>query len=177
MNLSNCLTISRIIITPLICALILSGNYIFALYSFIFASVTDFLDGFIARKVNKVTNSGKILDPISDKILTFSVLSCFVKMRILNIWAFIILLSRDFIISSIRIILAKNDVIYEANILGKLKTLFQFLFIFTLLLSNGNKMSFIICSEIFIWISVVLSIISLTSCIIDNKSILFKEFR
>ena len=177
MNLSNFLTISRIIITPLICALILSDNYIFALYSFIFASLTDFFDGFIARKSNKVTNSGKILDPISDKILAFSILSCFVKMKMLNIWAFIILLSRDFIISSLRIILAKNDIVYEANTLGKLKTVFQFLFIFILLLSNGNKMNFIFFSEFFVWISVILSIISLISCIIDNKSILLKEFR
>ena len=177
MNLSNFLTISRIFITPLICALILSENYNFALYSFILASFTDFLDGFIARKNNKVTNSGKILDPISDKILTFSVLSCFVKMKLLNVWAFVILLSRDFIISSVRIILAKNNIVYEANKVGKLKTFFQFLFIFILLLSNGENIKFIAFSEIFVWISVILSITSLVSCMIDNKSILLKELR
>ena len=177
MNLSNFLTLSRIILTPLICAFILNENYAFALYVFIIASLTDFFDGFIARKSNKVTNSGKILDPISDKILTFSIFSCLMKVRLLNIWAFIILLSRDFLISSIRIILAKNKIVYGANILGKLKTIVQFAFIFVLLFSDGKNNNLILCSEIFLWISVFVSVVSLISCIIDNKSILLKEFR
>lgn len=175
-NLANYFTMLRIILTPILC-LFLLNKFIFKftvlLFTFIFA--TDWIDGFLARK-NKVSNLGKILDPVADKILVFSILLCLVYFRIISIWPFVILLFRDFLMSSIRTLLAKEKVIYSANIYGKMKTTTQFfslLFFISSMYYPTNENTHMILSRmglVSLWISVVLSIISFCVCIFEHKN-------
>ena len=174
-NLANLMTFSRILLSPVICFLILNQNSnfesIICLVLFLIASLTDWADGFFARK-RRTSDLGKILDPIADKILVFSILLCFVSLNIFTVWPVIMLLFRDFLMSSIRILLSKKNVIYSANIWGKFKTVAQFLSIFGVMLNqvlNDNFLKLIECSRAFIWISVILSFESLTKCAIENR--------
>ena len=190
-NIPNFLTVFRLVFSPVVCKLILDRKYILALFVFLFASLTDFLDGFVARKMKKITNFGKILDPICDKVLVYSVMSCFLWSRLMSVWAFVVLLSRDFIISTIRVILAKQGTVCSANFFGKIKTFFQNLyiisiFVFEYLYNLYDKLGsssftffralFANCSFIFLWSAVLFSVISLIICICENKDLLSKEF-
>lgn len=172
LNISNILTFSRILLSPVLCYFILSKNYNISFFLFLVLSITDFLDGFFARRQKHETKLGKVLDPIADKILTFSVMSCFLAMGMMNVWAFIILLFRDFLISAFRITLSNKNKICGANKSGKIKTLFQVLFIsMTLLPENVKKISLIsfLC-PVFLWSSVLFSIISLMIHISNNEN-------
>ena len=173
-SVSNLLTFSRILLSPILCFFVLDKNYNVSFFLFLILSITDFLDGFFARRKKQETELGKVLDPIADKILTFLVMSCFLSMGMMNIWAFIILLFRDFLILAFRITLSNKNKICGANITGKIKTLFQVLFIsMTLLPENIRKTSLIdfIC-PIFLWFSVLFSIISFTIHIISNEGVI-----
>ena len=118
MNLPNKLTVIRIALTPvflfLFCAEFIPHNYLFALIVFVIAAVTDFVDGYIARKRNLITNFGKIADPIADKILMTAVLLGFMQMKLCSIWIVIIILAREFAISAIRIAAAAQDSVIPA---------------------------------------------------------------
>lgn len=132
LNTPNKLTIARMIIAPLFLALILKENlphrFLLSMIIFIAASVTDAIDGKMARKNNQVTNFGKLLDPIADKVLTTAALLAFMKLGLCNIWIVMIVLTREFAIASIRMIAASNGVVIPANIWGKLKTVSQMVF-------------------------------------------------
>lgn len=174
-HLANLITFLRMLLSPFLCFLILHQSSTFeslvCLILFVVISLTDWIDGFFARKI-KVSSFGKILDPIADKVLVFSVLLCFVSLNIFTVWSVIMLLFRDFLMSSLRILLSKKGIIYSANTLGKLKTVMQFLSIFGVLLGQvlQNEILWIIeFSKISIWISVILSFASLTKCIIENR--------
>lgn len=132
MNLPNRLTVIRIILTPvflfLFLADFLSYNYIFALIVFSVAAITDFADGKIARSRNIITNFGKIADPIADKILSSAILLGLMLIDMCSIWVVLIILTREFAISAIRISAASQGLVIPANIYGKVKTVMQMVF-------------------------------------------------
>lgn len=181
MNLANLITSLRIILSVFLCHMILENKInFFLIIIFLIAFGSDWLDGFLARKKNKITDFGKIFDPIADKILVFSILICFLKINLINVWLVIILLIREFLMSSARILLAKKDLVYSANIYGKIKTVLQFFSIFMIIISCiYKKMDFyyniIYNSGIFLmWCSVLFSFISLFLCVYKNKNKFFK---
>lgn len=175
MNIANQLTILRIILIPFFIFFLLDGNMWIAAPLFIIASLTDFLDGFIARKYNLVTNFGKLMDPLADKLLVTSALVGFVELGQLSSWVVIIILSREFIVSIFRAIAATEGVVIAASWWGKSKTISQMIMVILLLINNipfawiGVPMD-----RIFIYIATALTIISGMDYILKNKSILTK---
>lgn len=126
MNLANRLTVLRVILIPffLVSLYLLSEDYanIVAVSIFIVASLTDFLDGYIARSRNLVSNFGKFMDPLADKLLVTSALIYFVEVSIIPAWVVIIIISREFAISGIRVLAAKENIVIAASWWGKIKT-------------------------------------------------------
>ena len=176
MNLPNKLTTLRVIMIPFFVFFLLwqnGENHTFrmiALALFIIASLTDLLDGKIARKYNLVTNFGKFMDPLADKLLVCSALICLIELNALPAWMVIIIISREFIISGFRLIAAENGVVIAANYWGKFKTASQMVMIILLLADLGGI--FDTLAQIFIWISLALTVISLITYIWQNKSVL-----
>lgn len=128
MNLPNKLTVMRVVMVPFFVAFMLIGaipyNYPWALLVFAAASITDMLDGKIARKYNLITNFGKFLDPLADKILVASALICFVQLGWCSAWVTALILAREFVVSGVRLVAASSDkkVVIAAGMLGKMKT-------------------------------------------------------
>ena len=128
MNLPNKLTVIRVVMVPFFVAFTLIGaipyNYLWALLVFAAASITDMLDGKIARKYNLITNFGKFLDPLADKILVASALICFVQLGWCSAWVTALILAREFVVSGVRLVAASSDkkVVIAAGMLGKMKT-------------------------------------------------------
>lgn len=175
MNTPNKLTIARMIMVPFLVVFMLTdiggeANRYISLAIFVAASVTDWFDGKIARKYNLVTNFGKFMDPLADKLLVCSALICFIEMGRLDAWIVIIIIAREFIISGFRLIAAENGVVIAANYWGKFKTVSQMIMIILLIVDFGGV--FDILEMIFIWVSVALTIISLMTYILQNKSVL-----
>jgi CDP-diacylglycerol--glycerol-3-phosphate 3-phosphatidyltransferase len=144
---------------------------------FIFASLSDALDGYIARSRKLTTNLGKFLDPLVDKILICSILVALVEIREINGWIAIIILSREFSVTGLRIIAAEKNKIISANIMGKFKTLFQMLMCVALILNpilNKISQKYLIFTHTLIFISVTLTILSGYNYIKKNKN-LFQE--
>ena len=176
MNLPNKLTTLRVIMIPFFVFFLLwqnGENHTFrmiALALFIIASLTDLLDGKIARKYNLVTNFGKFMDPLADKLLVCSALICLIELNALPAWMVIIIISREFIISGFRLIAAENGIVIAANYWGKFKTVSQMIMIILLLIDLGGV--FDILEQIFIWLSLALTVISLITYIWQNRSVL-----
>ena len=175
MNLPNKLTILRIIMIPFfVLFMLLDGavsqtyRYIAAVI-FIVASFTDLLDGKIARKYNLVTNFGKFMDPLADKLLVCSGLICFVGLGQLPAWFVIIIISREFIISGFRLVASDNGVVIAASYWGKFKTVSQMI-MSVLLIVNIPALS--ILTTIFSVIALVLTVVSLIDYIAKNYRVL-----
>lgn len=177
MNLPNQLTMARIIMVPVVMALMLMGYEIPALVVFAIASITDFLDGYIARKKNLVSSFGKIMDPLADKILSFGALVCFIQMGIVSVWAPIIIIAREFFVTSMRVVAVSKGKVIAASWWGKIKTNVQmFAIMFALLLCGlGNPafMGFSIAG-ILIWIAAIFTVASWVAYIFENISV-FKD--
>jgi CDP-diacylglycerol--glycerol-3-phosphate 3-phosphatidyltransferase len=176
MNLPNKLTMFRVILIPFFVFFLLApyfegyGNYI-AVAIFIVASLTDLLDGKIARKYNLVTNFGKFMDPLADKLLVCSALICLVELGSLPAWIVIIIIAREFIISGFRLIASDNGVVIAASYWGKFKTTFQMLMVIVLIL-NIDLAFFRILGVILIWVATILTVVSLIDYIAKNKDVL-----
>ena len=125
MNLPNKLTLARMIAVPFFIAAFLFGMYPLALIIFIAASVTDYFDGKIARSQNLVTNFGKIMDPLADKILVYSALCLFIETRSISAWMLIIILAREFVVAGMRTVAASEGTVLAAGMSGKIKTVLQ----------------------------------------------------
>ena len=128
MNLPNKITIFRMFIAPVFLAVYLAGiphRFLFSALIFALGAITDALDGKISRKNNIVTNFGKLLDPIADKMLVTAGLLAFMKDGLCSIWIVMIILTRDFAVTSVRMIAASQNVVIPANIGGKIKTVMQ----------------------------------------------------
>ena len=173
MNIANKLTLLRIVMIPLFVFLLLEGYSIWALIVFSAAAFTDYLDGYLARKYKLITNFGKFMDPLADKLLVTSALVCFVQLGLLNSWVVIIILSREFIVSIFRAIAAAEGIVIAASIWGKAKTISQMFMVIVLLLGNYpfNLIGFPM-DQILIVLATVLTIISGVDYIVKNKQVL-----
>ncbi len=190
LNVPNILTIARIFITPIFLVVILMENlphrFLIACVIFSIASITDAVDGHLARKHNQITNFGKFLDPIADKILTTSALLAFMSMGLCNIWIVMLVLTREFAIASVRMIAAAGGVVIPANIWGKIKTVSQMVFTILIMLlgevweivANTNNDLFAklpdlaLVSNGLLWITAVLTVISGVIYLNDSKKII-----
>lgn len=175
MNTPNKLTVGRMIMVPFLVLFMLTGwggdaNRYICLAIFCVASITDWFDGYLARKNNLVTNFGKFMDPLADKLLVCSALICFIEQGKLAAWIVIVIIAREFIISGFRLVAAESGVVIAANYWGKFKTVSQMVMIILLILELPGF--FRILTDIFIWLSVALTIISLLTYIIQNKNVL-----
>lgn len=179
MNLPNKLTIFRVILIPFFVFFMLApyfpdnGKYI-AVAIFIIASLTDMLDGKIARKYNLVTNFGKFMDPLADKLLVCSAMICLVATGQLASWIVIIIISREFIISGFRLIAADNGIVIAASYWGKFKTVFQMLMIIVLILDIQN-VGFQVLGVILTYVALILTVVSLIDYIAKNKQVLKEQ--
>ena len=179
MNLPNKLTIFRVILIPFFVFFMLApyfpdnGKYI-AVAIFIIASLTDMLDGKIARKYNLVTNFGKFMDPLADKLLVCSAMICLVATGQLASWIVIIIISREFIISGFRLIAADNGIVIAASHWGKFKTVFQMLMIIVLILDIQNA-GFQVLGVILTYVALILTVVSLIDYIVKNKQVLKEQ--
>ena len=175
MKTPNKLTIARMIIVPFLVIFLLTGwggeaNRYISLTLFVVASVTDWFDGYLARKNNLVTNFGKFMDPLADKLLVCSAMICMIDLKRLSAWFVIIIIAREFIISGFRLIAAENGIVIAANYWGKFKTVSQMIMIILLILHFDGI--FVILEQIFIWLSLALTIISLITYIWQNRTVL-----
>ena len=175
MNLPNKLTIIRVCLIPFFVAALLfdhGNNYtmrIVANVLFIVASLTDLFDGKIARKYNLVTNFGKFMDPLADKLLVCSALICLIELGQLPAWVVIIIISREFIISGFRLVASDNGVVIAASYWGKFKTTFQMVAVVLLIL---NMPALALITSFCVWVALALTIISLVDYIAKNYKIL-----
>ena len=163
------------IIVPFLVIFLLTGwggeaNRYISLTLFVVASVTDWFDGYLARKNNLVTNFGKFMDPLADKLLVCSAMICMIDLKRLPAWFVIIIIAREFIISGFRLIAAENGIVIAANYWGKFKTASQMIMIILLILHFDGI--FVILEQIFIWLSLALTIISLITYIGQNRTVL-----
>ena len=175
MNLPNKITIFRVCMIPVFLVFMLVqgipyGNYI-ATAVFAIACASDALDGHIARKYNLVTNFGKFMDPLADKLLVCSALICFIELGKISSIIVLVIIAREFIISGFRLIAADKGVVIAAGYWGKLKTVVQMVMIIVLLL-NIPLDAFRIVEQVLIWASLALTVISLIDYLIKNKDVL-----
>lgn len=186
MNLPNKLTVFRVILIIPFVILLLGGyaqwgwftalfggilgitDYI-ALVIFIIASLTDLLDGKIARKYNLVTNFGKFMDPLADKLLVCSAMICLIEMGRIPAWVVTIIISREFIISGFRLVASDNNVVIAASYWGKFKTTFQMIMV-CLMIANISALE--VLTQIIMWIALILTIVSLIDYLVKNKGVL-----
>lgn len=177
MNLPNKLTVLRVIMIPFFVFFMLTDiagslSKWIALGIFIIASLTDLLDGKIARKYNLVTNFGKFMDPLADKLLVCAAMICLVEIGMLPAWMVIVIISREFIISGFRLIAADNGVVIAASYWGKFKTVFQMVMI-CLLIADIQAIAMVTMAVT--WIAVILTVVSLVDYLLKNKQVMKEQ--
>ncbi len=172
MNLPNKLTIFRVSLVIPFVALMLNGYDLWAVAVFIIASLTDLLDGKIARKYNLITDFGKFMDPLADKLLVCAAMICLVEMGRLPAWMVIVIISREFIISGFRLVASDNGVVIAASYWGKFKTTFQMLMIIVLILNLGGVFDMI--GLVLTWIALILTVVSLIDYLVKNKQVILE---
>ena len=174
MNLPNKLTILRVIMIPFFVFFMLAdmgnaGKYT-ALVLFIAASLTDTLDGYLARKYNQVTNFGKFMDPLADKLLVCSALICLMDVGKLPSWAVIVIISREFIISGFRLVASDNGIVIAASWWGKSKTISQMVMIILMIADFGGVFGTL--ETILLYVAVILTVVSMIDYIWKNRQVL-----
>lgn len=174
MNTPNKLTLLRVILIPffVICMLAVSAGWgkWAALAIFVIASLTDTLDGYLARRDNLVTNFGKFMDPLADKLLVCSAMICLVDLERIPSWVVIIIIGREFVISGFRLIASDNGIVIAANYWGKIKTVCQMVMIIVVIADLGSV--FGIVEQVLIYLSLLLTVISLATYLWDNRKVL-----
>lgn len=179
MNLPNKLTMFRVILIPFFVFFVLTdhagaASKWIALGIFVAASLTDLLDGHIARKRNLITNFGKFMDPIADKLLVCSALICLVDIGRIYSWVVIIIIAREFVISGFRLIASDNGVVLAASYWGKFKTTFQMVMICLMIADIPNR-AVAVLTDIIMWAALALTVISLVDYLWKNRSILAEQ--
>lgn len=173
MNLPNKLTMLRVIAIPVFIVVLMMGHRYTATVLFILAALTDMLDGQIARKYNLVTNFGKLMDPLADKLLVMAALVCLVELGDVAGWMVIVILAREFAVTGLRQVAASEGIVIAAGVTGKIKTITQMIAIPLLLLNNWPFAYINIpMDQIFLWIAVVMTIVSGTEYIYKNRQLL-----
>ncbi len=177
MNLPNKLTVLRVILIPFFVASLLAQGGAsqtlrwVAAAIFIIASLTDLLDGKIARKYNLVTNFGKFMDPLADKLLVCSALICLIELGQIPSWMVIIIVSREFIISGFRLVAAEQGIVIAASYWGKWKTTFQMIAVI-LMIVNIPSVPMQLLTVICTWVALILTVVSLIDYIMKNHKVL-----
>ena len=175
MNLPNKLTMARVIAVPVFIILFYLGwnkansaLLILAFAVFVLASITDMLDGKIARKYNLITNFGKIMDPLADKLLVYSAFCIFIDIKFVPAWMFIIILAREFAVAGIRTVAASTGKVIAAGMTGKIKTVLQMICVLCLILSCVVHNPFYTIGQVFLWGSLIMTVVSGTEYIVKN---------
>ncbi len=174
MNLPNKLTCLRVLLIPFFIFFMLTdaagaaSKYI-ALAIFVIASLTDFLDGYLARRDNLVTNFGKFMDPLADKLLVCSALICFVEQGLLAAWIVIIIIAREFAISAFRLIASDAGIVIAASYWGKFKTVSQMIMTILLIL---HIPALAVLEQVFIWLALALTVISMVDYFAKNIQVI-----
>ena len=169
MNLPNALTLSRIFLTPLLVVILLTridGKEIYGALIFVFAALTDYFDGYLARKRNQVTAIGKLLDPIADKLLVSSAFISLVELKLAPAWMVVIIVGREFAVSGIRSIAASLGHVMPANWFGKTKMVVQIFTILVLIVADTYKEHWILFGRILLWVTMAVSLLSAVSYVI-----------
>ena len=175
MNLPNKLTILRVILIPFFVVFMLfditgAADKWIALVIFCVASLTDMLDGKIARKYNLVTNFGKFMDPLADKLLVCTALICLTSMNRLNVIVVLVIIAREFIISGFRLVASDNGIVIAASYWGKFKTVSQMALIIVLIMDLGGVWN--VVGTILTWVALLLTVVSRIDYIAKNKQVL-----
>ncbi len=172
MNLPNKLTTMRMILVPVFIALYLLNYNIASAVVFIIAAFTDFLDGYIARKRNLITNYGKIMDPLADKLLVTSAFVCMVQTGAVAGWMVIVILAREFAITGLRAVAASEGVVIAAAWSGKVKTVTQMIAVIFLITENWPfSLTGFPFADIMLWIAVIMTVYSGIEYIYRNRSL------
>ena len=173
MNLPNKLTVIRMVAVPFFIAFYMMGWALPALILFVAASLTDMLDGQIARKYNLVTNFGKIMDPLADKILVYSAFCMMVEDGTVPGWMMIVILAREFVVSGMRTVAASEGIVVAAGMSGKIKTVLQMIAVPLLLMLRAfpDVMILYYTAYAFLWASLVMTVVSGVEYIMQNKSV------
>lgn len=176
MNIPNQLTVIRILLIPLFLLFLFISKGVFRFFPlliFIGAAVTDAIDGHIARRDNLITDFGKFMDPLADKLLTASAFIAFVEIGYLSSWIVILIISREFLISGFRTLAASKGVTIAANPWGKIKTVFQMVLIVVILIDHTGYISFALpMITPLVVIAVLLTVISGVTYIYDNLNVI-----
>ena len=175
MKLPNKLTILRVILIPFFVVFMLfditgAADKWIALVIFCVASLTDMLDGKIARKYNLVTNFGKFMDPLADKLLVCTALICLTSMNRLNVIVVLVIIAREFIISGFRLVASDNGIVIAASYWGKFKTVSQMALIIVLIMDLGGVWN--VVGTVLTWVALLLTVVSLIDYIAKNKQVL-----
>ena len=175
MNLPNKLTILRVILIPFFVVFMLfditgAADKWIALVIFCVASLTDMLDGKIARKYNLVTNFGKFMDPLADKLLVCTALICLTSMNRLNVIVVLVIIAREFIISGFRLVASDNGIVIAASYWGKFKTVSQMALIIVLIMDLGGVWN--VVGTVLTWVALILTVVSRIDYIAKNKRLL-----
>ncbi len=176
LNLPNKLTLLRVVLIPVFVVFLYLGQNsiawrIAALAVFCGAAITDTLDGQIARKRNLITNFGKFMDPLADKLLVCSALICFIQFGIIPAWVVIIIIAREFIISGFRLVASDKGVVIAASNWGKVKTVIQMVTVILLIINLQYSFMQII-NTVFIVLMTILTVVSLIDYLVKNKDVL-----
>ncbi len=177
MNLPNKLTILRVIAVPFFIVAYIMGYSMIAFIIFILASLTDMFDGYIARKHDLVTNFGKIMDPLADKILVYAAFCLMIEDGTIPAWILIIILAREFAVAGMRTVAASEGIVVAAGLSGKIKTVLQMIAVPLLLLTNAlkgytvNSDIIAIVAMVFLWASLIMTVYSGAEYIIKNKRV------
>lgn len=175
MNLPNKLTVLRVLMIPFFVAFLMydiagGADKWIALAIFCAASLTDLLDGKIARKYNLVTNFGKFMDPLADKLLVCTAMICLTTMGRLHVLVTLVIIAREFIISGFRLVASDNGIVIAASYWGKFKTTSQMILVILLIADLGGIFKDI--EAVFVWLALLLTVISLVDYIAKNKQVL-----
>ncbi len=174
MNLPNKLTVARVAAVPFFIISYYTEHYLTAFVIFVLASFTDMLDGKIARKYDLVTNFGKIMDPLADKVLVYSAFLLMVPDPV-PAWMLIIILAREFLVAGVRTVAASKGIVIAAAMSGKIKTVLQMFAVPMLLLCPVIGLNwFTVLSKVMLWASLVMTVISGVQYVLDNKQV-FKD--
>lgn len=179
MNLANKITILRVLMIPVFLIVLLNTTYdpqisrYVAVFIFVLASLTDALDGYIARSRNMITNLGKFMDPLADKLLVAAALISMVQLQDLKAWVVILIISREFIVTGLRVIAASDNVVIAASAWGKIKTITQMIMIIFLLMGFKTDILQDI-GKLLVLLSVFFTVVSGVDYIIKNIDV-FKE--
>ena len=180
MTLPNILTCLRVLLIPVFMVLACQGNLpcdIAALIVYVVACLTDYVDGNLARKNNQVTNFGKFMDPVADKLLVMAALLLFVEDGTISAWMVAIILGREFIVSALRMVAASEGLVIAANMWGKTKTVITMITLIFLLCPIGPIMlGPISLQDIMIWITVIITAVSGVTYITDNFAVIKDGF-